>query len=141
MPAAVKGHAIKPTIMKPISLQNLFGHPFAQLICFLIIPIEGQIFVAPYGWYIRYAVVDGQWFAFAGIIGILLVLASLFFKRHYTQPSGLICMWVSLIIFYVQSSPEAKRITFQNPLTCIVVLAFVAISLIVILKSLRWKSS
>ncbi len=126
--------------MKDPMYKTVFAHPIMQLAIFLLIVIGGQVFAAPYGWIIRYAVVSGEFFAVAGITAIVIVLASLFVMRLALQLSGLAVMWISLVAFYEQTKPEAREYMFGNPLTIITLILFVAVSVFIILKHWPWKS-
>jgi hypothetical protein len=126
--------------MKNTLFTEIISHPVTQLLCFLFIPIMGEIFVAPYGWYTLFAFRDGQGFAIIGVIAIALTLISLFTRRFAIQLISLILMWASLTVFYSQSSPDARRYTFQYALTDAALLLFVFISFFVILKQIRWKN-
>lgn len=126
--------------MKQPMYKIVLSHPFAQLLTFLLIVIGGQIFAAPYGWIIRYAIITNEFFAIAGIVAIVLVLVSLFVARYVFQLLGLIAMWVSLIAFFMQTKPEARVYMFGTPLTVITLLLFVIVSLFIILKKKLWKN-
>ncbi|MES2329958.1 MAG: hypothetical protein V4539_10170 [Bacteroidota bacterium] len=126
--------------MKQPMYKTVLSHPFTQLTIFLLIVIGGQVFAAPYGWIIRYAIVTNEFFAIAGIVAIMLVLLSLLMARFVLQLLGLTAMWVSLIAFYAQTNPEARGYMFGTPLTVITLLLFLIVSLIIILKKNPWKN-
>lgn len=119
-------------------LFRVFGHPIAQLISFFIILIDGEIFAAPYLWYVRYAAPEGEMFAIIGAVGIFVTLASLIIPRFGMQLWGLVFMWISLGIFFTQAHRKAAMFLF--PATELTLLLFLAVSVFVVLKFTRWKS-
>ncbi len=114
------------------------SHPVMQLISFSIIMIGGEIFAAPYLWYVRYASADGQVFAIVGVIAMMVSLVSIPVRRYGLQLLGLTIMWVSLIIFFAQAHHKASM--FQFPITEITLLLFIAVSVSVLIKYKPWKS-
>lgn len=124
--------------MKQTWLFKAMSHPVMQLISFSIIMIDGEIFAAPYLWYVRYASTDGQLFAIVGVIAMLVSLVSIFVRRYLLQLAGLALMWLSLLIFFFQAHNKAGM--FQFPITELSLLLFLAVSVSVLIKYKPWKS-
>ena len=127
--------------MQNKKLYRLFANPFTLVICFCSILIDGAVFAAPYGWYIRYAAADGQPFALVGIVAIAVALMSLFPRIRKLQLISLLLMWVSLIMFYLQTNPASRASIFGLPITFIMLAVFAIVSVLVVLKSFSWKNS
>src|SRR6478672_7387796 len=124
--------------MKQTWLFKILSHPILQLISFSIILINGEVFAAPYLWYVRYAASDGELFAFVGWAAICVTLASLAIKRFSLQLWGLIIMWISLSVFYSRSLHKASMLV--SPGTELTVLLFIAMSICVVIKFKKWKN-
>lgn len=122
------------------TLTIVLAHPIAQLLSFIIVMIGGQIFVAPFGWMIRYALPTGEPFAIAGVIAIAITLGSLLIKTRWLQILGLAVMWSSLVIFFSQLSENGRANISHYPIEYITLGMFILISLLVIRKQFLWKN-
>lgn len=126
--------------MKPSIVTSIFSHPLTQLLSFCVILINGQVFAAPYGWYIRYALPDGEWFAYVGAAAIGVTVLGFFTWRRILQGSGLLLMWLSLILFIGQSTPEARLHLVDGPFAPITHLVFLVVTVVIITNYVKWKN-
>ncbi len=126
--------------MKQSTVTTIMTHPFLQCLSFCIILINGQVFAAPYGWYIRYAMPDGEWFAYIGAAGILVTAISIFGLRKILQGTGLLLMWLSLILFIAQTTHAMRSQLVDGPFAPITYLLFVVVTVLIVTNYIKWKS-
>ncbi len=123
--------------MKQSLLSVIFSHPLAQLVSFSLILMSGEDFGAPYGWYIKFSLAENKPFAIVGAISMLLAFLSLFTSRWYLQAWGLVLMWLSLILFFMQLVPSSRATLFHGTIPLLSHLLFLIISALVAIKILK----
>ncbi len=121
--------------------KSILFHPVTVCILFCFLLISGESNGTFYFWILLIGLPHGVLHSILGIVGIILLLASLFLTAprisYWLRIAGILCFVLSLLRFFTQPGGSYNAPTFHQTVPLAILFLFISVLLLFLIHCLR----